>query len=368
MNVSIIITFYKGINILNLCIRGILDNTTIDGNIEILIINDNPDESLSETYKLFSKSCDLTIHNMIQNKGYSAACNVGVKLAKHEYIVLMDCDIIPQEHWLNELIYTYNTQSNPGSVSSKIIEADTGKLFGYGIGVHGVDIILYKRHGKLDAFSDVDRNFCMVSSGCLLMKKSLYEELQGQDETFFNADNDLDLTYRIYLSGKTNSISTKSIVYHRGHISGNIRVLPFRQDSKAWLFKKWGNSLSENTLEILASILAAAEKNNIGRSSILISFSNSLFRNDYFKMIANVFKTTFIQKYDLKNKDMLNKIFINDYLSWDICRTNIPMIYFVDDYRSLLGNAFWFKNRVCNDMIIDKNGNTLLCPQECINI
>lgn len=255
MNISIIITFYSGINILKLCIQNIIENTDIGGNLEILIVNDNPNADLSSIVDLFSDVCDLSIYIMEKNSGYSAACNAGVKIAKYDYIVLMDCDIMPQKLWLNELIKTFEKQPNPGTVSSKIIEADSGKLFGYGIGVHGVDIIIYKRHGEMDSFSSVDRNFCMVSSGCLFMRKSLYLEIGGQDENFFNADNDLDLTYRIYLLGKTNTLCTKSIVYHRGHVSGNIRVLPFRQDSKAWLFKKWGDKLSVNTMDVLSEFL-----------------------------------------------------------------------------------------------------------------
>ncbi len=357
MNVSIIITFYSGINILNLCIQNIIENTDLNDNIEILIINDNPNSDLESINNSFSHLCDISIHTMEKNAGYSAACNVGVKLAKHDYIVLMDCDIIPQKNWLTELINTYKQQPHPGSVSSKILEADTGKLFGYGIGVHGVDIILFKRHGEPDEFSDIDRNFCMVSSGCLFMKKSLYMEIGGQDEKFFNADNDLDLTYRIHLLGKTNTMCAKSYVYHRGHVSGNIRVLPSRQDSKAWLFKKWGEKLSEDTIDILSDILKKTNFSYTFHSAILVSFSNSLCRSDYFNMIAKTLNFTYLQKYDFKNKDMLSSIFINDYLSWDFCRTNIPIVYFVDDYRVLENNEFWFLNRVCDDLIIDKNGN-----------
>lgn len=360
MDVSIVITFYSGVNILSLCIQNIIEHTDINDNLEILVINDNPNADLAPINDSFSHLCDISIHTMEKNSGYSAACNVGVKLAKYDYIVLMDCDIIPQKHWLAELINTYEQQTNPGTVSSKILEADTGKLFGYGIGVHGVDIILFKRHGEPDEFSDTDRNFCMVSSGCLFMRKSLYLEIGGQDEKFFNADNDLDFTYRIHLLGKTNTMCAKSYVYHRGHVSGNIRVLPSRQDSKAWLFKKWGEKLSENTMDILSDILKITNFPHTFHNVILVSFSNSLCRSDYFNMIAKSLDFKYLQKYDFKNKNMLNNIFINDYLSWDICRTNISIVYFVDDYRILENNEFWFANRVCDDLIIDKNGNLQL--------
>ncbi len=360
MNVSIIITFYSGIQILKLCIQNIIENTNLDGDLEVLIVNDNPNIDLTCIKEQYADQCDLSIHVMEKNSGYSAACNLGVKAAKYDYIVLMDCDIFPQKNWLKELLETFKRQPNPGAVSSKILEADSGKLFGYGIGIHGVDIIIYKRHGDLDSFSSVDRNFSMISSGCLLMKKRLYIEIGGQDENFFNADNDLDLTYRIYQSGKTNTMCAKSIVYHRGHVSGNIRTLPFRQDSKAWLFRKWGNMLSVNALDTISEILKSSNLPRTSKNMILVSFSNSLSRGDYFNTIANTLDIKFLQTYDIKNKDLLNDIFINDYLSWDICRTNIPIIYFTDDYRVLEKNVLWFTNRVCRDLIIDKNGNLIV--------
>lgn len=200
MNISIVVTFYQGLNILDLCILKIIETVNkMKYRYEILIVNDNPAISLNSLKEKYENECDITLLNLSLNMGYAKACNLGVPKAKYEYIVLMDCDIIPQNNWLDELFNTYLHCHNPGSVSSTIIEADTDNLFGYGIGVHNVDFILYKRHGKSDIFTKKDRNFYMISSGCLLMKKSLYLQLSGQDETFYNADNDLDLTYRIHL-------------------------------------------------------------------------------------------------------------------------------------------------------------------------
>lgn len=270
---------------------------------------------------------------------------------------MIDSDIIPSENWLSELFRTYSSLKNPGSVSAKILEADTNHLFGFGIGVHNVDFILYKRHGTNGMFSEKDRRFAMISSGCLLLKKDLYIKIDGQDEYFYNADNDLDLTYRIHLLGKENVISTNSIVHHRGHVSGNIRTAPFRQDSKAYFFKKWGNRIQTNTLDMLKELYSSFPVQEISNKVIIVNFSNSLSRKDYIDLICKTLDIEVLQFFDIKNINMSEKIFINDFLSWDICRTNIPIIYFSDDYRNLLDNFSWFSNRIVNDAIFDKNGN-----------
>lgn len=160
-------------------------------------------------------------------------------------------------------------------------------------------------------------------------------------------------------------MSSKSIVYHRGHVSGSIRTLPFRQDSKAWFFKKWGAQIDTKALEVLSELYASFPAEKLGKNAIVVSFSNSLSRKDYIELIAKTLKIDIVQFFDIKNTGVSEKVFINDWLTWDLCRTCIPIIYFADDYRVLLNNYYWFTNRCCNDAIFDKNGNHLLiqCTQ-----
>ena len=56
----------------------------------------------------------------------------------------------------------------------------------------------------------------------------------------------------------------------------------------------------------------------------------------------------------------MNKIIINDYLTLDMCRLDIPILYFVDEYAVLEDNYFWFVNRKGKkDIIIDRHANIL---------
>ena len=76
-------------------------------------------------------------------------------------------------------------------------------------------------------------------------------------------------------------------------------------------------------------------------------------------MFTDIHKLEILQNYDLKNIGM-NKIIINDYLTLDVCRLDIPILYFVDEYAFLEDNYFWFSNRKNKkDFIIDRHANIL---------
>lgn len=360
MNISIIITYYQGINILSYCLEH-LYTTTMEyyGKLEIIIANDNPTVSIDNSLTKFDGLLDYKIIPTLSNKGYAAACNYVIDYASYEYILLMDSDIIPSGNWLLELTQTYLNENLAGCVSSKIFEMDCNNLFGFGMGIYNLDILLYKRHGKESEFTKYDRNFQFVSSGCMLMKKSIYNEVGGQDEMFINSDNDLDLALKVYNKGYINMLSTNSVVYHRGGVSGDIRNKPFRQDAKALFFKKWGHVNFSEAFCILKELYRDTEINiSHGTGVIIVSFSNSVSRDDYINLFIEEHHLQKLQLYDYKNISLKEHIILPDFLPWDICRTNIPILYFLDDYRQIQNNHFWFMNRPENfDIIFDRNGN-----------
>lgn len=63
--------------------------------------------------------------------------------------------------------------------------------------VYKIDILLFLRHGIATQFSQKDRDFPIVSSGCMMMSKALYLELGGQDELCMNIHCDVDLAFRV---------------------------------------------------------------------------------------------------------------------------------------------------------------------------
>ena len=82
-------------------------------------------------------------------------------------------------------------------------------------------------------------------------------------------------------------------------------------------------------------------------------------------MFTSIHKLEILQNYDFKNNS-INKIIINDYLMLDVCRLDIPILYFVDKYEILEDNYFWFANRRNKkDLIIDRHANILWAETIC---
>lgn len=358
MNISIIITFYNNKNILHTCLSALSETLKYtQEQIEVVIVNDNPQSDLSSTVDVYKSILDLTLVSMRKNSGYSTACNEGVKVANYDFILLMDCDIIPHGHWLEAMIKTMHDIDDNGCVSATIVDMLTNKTYGYGFGIYGVDTIHFFQNREISFCPKEDMDFPILSSGCMLMPKKLYLDIGGQDSIYLNAFNDFDFTYSCFKRNHPNRMSRNAIVFHRGHVAGNVRT-NFYADSKAYFFRKFGSELDDITRETLLKIYK--KYNGLNNTPIIVvNFSNSLYRNKYVDMFANMHKLEILQNYDLKNVGM-NKIIINDYLTLDVCRLDIPILNFVDDYTLLEDNYFWFANRNNKkDFIIDRHANIL---------
>lgn len=356
---SIIITFYQGLSSLELCLSLVSESRDSENEFEIIIANDNPDmniESIAHKYH-------ARLINMQHNMGYAGACNVAANEAKYDTLVFMDCDIYPTTGWLQHMRKTFADINGNGCVSATIYEADTGNLFGYGMGVYEVDILLFLRHGIPTGFSSQDRNVPIVSSGCMMVSRDNYLRLGGQDEKCVNIHCDVDFSFRMLKNGFQNRMCAKAKVYHRGQVSGPIRTIPFKQDVKAYLFQKWGTEMTTLCqtpvfLQKVWSYFHAEPFKN--KNIVVISLSNSLYRDTYISMLLEQFDMHILQMFDIKNVTGNDSIILQEVLSWDFCRLNVPILYFTDDYRNLMKNYYWFANRgYRSDLIADKNGNLL---------
>ena len=145
-------------------------------------------------------------------------------------------------------------------------------------------------------------------------------------------------------------------------VSGNARYA-FHSDVKTLFFKKWGKIITNDGLKIMeySCNLFKKKKSLKLRKFLLINLSNSLFFHDYINVIEENLDIQIVQEYSLPTLDRkLPHIRIEDRVSWDICRLEIPIIYFTDNFMALKSNYYWFKNRANNnDIIADRNGNIM---------
>ena len=209
--VSIIILNYNAGNLLIDCVSSIQKSNY--SNYEIILVDniskDNSHKKCKENFPIIK-----LIENK-ENLGYCEGNNVGLRVAKGEYVVVLNPDTIVDSNWLNELLKAY--QSNGGglyqpkflSTSDNSMLLSTGQmiqLFGFG----------YSR-SKGDKDQKVFENIEQIdyaSGTCLFTSKKILEKIGLFDPFLFAFHDDLELCWRASLNGINSFYVPKSIVYH----------------------------------------------------------------------------------------------------------------------------------------------------------
>lgn len=362
MSFSIIISYYQNINMLKNCIHSLTSTLKNESDIEILVVNDNPNIDLISQLPTTSYQLPLRIMQLPENRGHSGACAAGVDNSEGKYLIFLDSDIIASPNWFSELKKTFFEHPNCGAATSTILDFSNNQIVYFGMELFKSETIKpFQGVTRHNTYVFQDRLSQIVTSGCMLISRETYKKSGGFDETFYNSCNDLDLSMKLNSFGYKNYISANSIVYHRGNVSGEIRFASHIY-ARSLFFQKWGKDIDSNcsnSLSVLQEIYSQQVAPN--GDYLIIDFSSSIFSDSYLNCIYKAKGITPVDKYRIRNNS--EKIIITDHLLWDICQLSVPILYFVDDYRSIMNNYLWFslrENR--NDIVADRNGNIIDFP------
>ncbi len=220
--VSILIPTCDHIDDLETCIESIYDRTTYPDFEVILIENNSKDPETFRTYERMRKEHPDNLKVIIwEGKGfnYSALNNFGEKYATGEYILLLnnDTEVITPK-WLEEMVM-YAQQERVGCVGVKLFYPDdTIQHAGIGFGFLTLAGHMHKNFpaghpgymGRLVYAQDV----YAVTAACLMVRKDVYEQVGGLDESFAVAFNDVDFCVRVREAGYTNIFTPFAQLYH----------------------------------------------------------------------------------------------------------------------------------------------------------
>lgn len=219
--VSVIIPNKDHLEDLSRCISSIVERSTYD-NYEIIVVENN--SAGGEIFDYYRKIQENSLIRVITYEGefnYSRINNLGVSQAAGEYVLLLNNDTgVITPDWIEELLM-YAQRSDVGAVGAKLYYEDrtiqhAGVVLG--LGAHGTAghshyRVSSQNLGYMGRLCYA-QNVMAVTGACLMMRKSLYEELGGLDETFAVALNDVDLCIRAWKSGRVNVFTPFAELYH----------------------------------------------------------------------------------------------------------------------------------------------------------
>ncbi len=218
--VSIIIANKDHIDVLDVCIRSIYEKTTYP-NFEIVIVeNNSTEESTFRYYEQLQKSYDnLRIVVWKDKFNYSAINNFGFEEIRGEYALLLNNDIeVITNGWIEEMLM-YAQRKDVGAVGAMLYYPDdTIQHAGVIVGLGGVAGHSHKNFPR-DSFGYIGRasiaqNLSAVTFACVMIRADVFREVNGLDESFEVAFNDVDMCMRIRKAGYLIVFTPYAELYH----------------------------------------------------------------------------------------------------------------------------------------------------------
>lgn len=205
--VSIVIPNMDHADTLRTCISSILEKTTYE-NFEIVIIENNSRKE--ETFAYYDELKTDPRIQIVTWEGkfnYSAINNFGVReAATGEYILLLNNDIeVITPDWLQEMLM-FAQRSDVGAVGAMLYYPDdTIQHAGVILGIGGVAGHAHKYFPRGDfgymSRATIAQDLSVVTAACVMLPRTVWDEVGGLDETFEVAFNDVDLCMRIRKAG-----------------------------------------------------------------------------------------------------------------------------------------------------------------------
>jgi GT2 family glycosyltransferase len=222
-----------------------------------LLVDNGSDDPDSITYfRQLGSSGTVRLVSFDGPFNYAAINNFGAGLASGDVLGLLnnDTEVIDGE-WLTEMV-ARATQPGIGAVGAKLLYPDgTVQHAGIVMGLHGtVGHLLQRAPREATGYGcclAVAREVTAVTGACLLVRRSVYQEVGGLDETNLPvAFNDIDLCLRLRSRGYRNVWTPHAVLYHhegatRGPDDAPEKAARFSAEW-AYMRRRWGSFLEDD--------------------------------------------------------------------------------------------------------------------------
>lgn len=204
--VSIIIPTRDKVDLLRACLASILARTEYPDYEVILVDTGSVREETRRYYQELASEARVRIIRYVGPFNYSAANNLGAREARGQLLLFLNNDTeVVETDWLAELA-GWAEQPGVGIVGCKLLRPDgtiqhAGIIMGLeGHGSHVFDGDPENHYGPFGS-SEWYRNYQAVTGACMMLRRDVFEKLQGFDEAYQVGYSDIEICLRAASSG-----------------------------------------------------------------------------------------------------------------------------------------------------------------------
>lgn len=194
----------------------VVDNNSVDGSVQMVR------EKFPEVQLIANK----------ENTGFSRANNQAMRIAKGEYILLLNPDTVVEENTFRKVVAFMDAHTDAGGLGVQMIDGKGNFLPESKRGLPTPSVAFYKIFGLSKLFPKsktfgryhlgyLDKNATheveILSGAFMLMRKAALDKVGLLDEDYFMYGEDIDLSYRIILGGYKNYyFHDTRIIHYKG--------------------------------------------------------------------------------------------------------------------------------------------------------
>lgn len=184
--------------------------------------NASTDESIAFVKANFPT---VQIVQNLANYGFAQGYNEALKHIDAEIYALVNSDIEVTENWLKPILNTFDKEPNTAIIQPKLLDFKNKDYFEYAgaaggyIDKYGYPYCRGRVFDSLEKDSaqyDTDCEIFWASGACFFIRSTVYQELNGFDDSFFAHQEEIDLCWRTLNKGYKIKYKCESIVYHVG--------------------------------------------------------------------------------------------------------------------------------------------------------
>lgn len=236
--VSVIIVNYNSAHRLRKCLDCLAGQTWSD--FETIIVDNNSDDGSLEAARTHAIAPKILA--LDENVGFAEGNNKAVALATGEWLGFLNPDAYADPAWLATLVQATEQYPEIAAFGSTQLDATNPQIIdGAGDVCHAAGIA-YRGHFGWPRKLLPTRGSCFSPcAAAALYRRDVFEKLNGFDQRFFCYGEDVDLGFRLRLSGGEIGQVAKAVVHHEGSgVTGRHSdfSIYYGTRNRIWLFYK----------------------------------------------------------------------------------------------------------------------------------
>lgn len=230
--VAIVTVLWKSADFLPALFDGLAQLAYPRDRVMMHIVDNNPGDGSLEAVKRLrgvyeGRLPSIVLHEPGFNTGFAGGNNLAMREAianGTEYVYLLNHDAAFEPEALREAVRVAETDPGIGSVQSLLVlQQNPEEVNSTGNAIHYLGMgYCMGYHGDRRRVPDAVKSIAYASGAAVLYPTRVLKEVGLLDETLWLYHEDLDLGWRILLSGCRNVLAPRSVVRHRYEFSRSI--------------------------------------------------------------------------------------------------------------------------------------------------